>query len=478
MTKLIKKLNFINVLKPEIIAVSLILIFGIVFIFLIKPLQVPDESHQFLRAYELSDGQLFSSKNTKKGCVLGGGQISHQKKQFQNFLPTSVVSFITQNRNNYNEHILLNSNLNPSKLTSVCSTQTELNSPIGYVPQVIAILILRIINAPPIIMDYFARLFILIAWTIIIYFAIKIIPVRKWTITAIALLPIAIQQSISISPDALTTSLTALLAAYIIRSYYQNREKHFTKDLIIITILSSLATLSKPVAIATIVLIPFYFLNTVNKTQRKKIILLKIVAMLIPLISYLMWSFLMASHNISINETFILSYQKSQFFKSSQFNEFKLFLRDAKNYLLYGVYFSQFGSFEWFSKSFPHVFDYLGIAGLTIILLVSYESKKTLNIIKDKQTHLLNFGIFVSATGVFVATLFSLFIIWTPINSMLIEGIQFRYFLPILMILATINNTKFLKSSSKWYRNFIITYVLIFFIISALTLSGVIKTVS
>ena len=114
-------------------------------------------------------------------------------------------------------------------------------------------------------MDYVARLFILIAWSIIIYFAIKTIPVRKWSIGAIALLPISIQQSISISPDALTTSIVALMVAYVVRSYYEDRERKFTKDLIIITILSSLATLSKPVAIATIILIPLYFSNILKK---------------------------------------------------------------------------------------------------------------------------------------------------------------------------------------------------------------------
>ena len=287
--KIIDKVNYNNILKPEIVVTVLILIFGITFIFLIKPLEIPDEGNQFLRAYGLSDGKLLAGNNTKDGCIAEGGKILYGKNQLQNSLPDSVASFITQNINGYNEQSLLKSKLNPSNRVSVCSTQTELNSPIGYMPQILAILLLKIFNTPPIIMDYVARLFILIAWSIIIYFAIKTIPVRKWSIGAIALLPISIQQSISISPDALTTSIVALMVAYVVRSYYEDRERKFTKDLIIITILSSLATLSKPVAIATIILIPLYFSNILKKSKRKRMVILKIIAIFIPVASYL-WS--------------------------------------------------------------------------------------------------------------------------------------------------------------------------------------------
>jgi uncharacterized membrane protein len=475
--KIIDKVNYNNILKPEIVVTVLILIFGITFIFLIKPLEIPDEGNQFLRAYGLSDGKLLAGNNTKDGCIAEGGKILYGKNQLQNSLPDSVASFITQNINGYNEQSLLKSKLNPSNRVSVCSTQTELNSPIGYMPQILAILLLKIFNTPPIIMDYVARLFILIAWSIIIYFAIKTIPVRKWSIGAIALLPISIQQSISISPDALTTSIVALMVAYVVRSYYEDRERKFTKDLIIITILSSLATLSKPVAIATIILIPLYFSNILKKSKRKRMVILKIIAIFIPVASYLLWSLFIASHNISINSTFILAYQKSQFFKTSLFNELKLFFRDSKNYILYGIALSQFGSFEWFTKSFPHLFDYLGVAGLVIILIVSYDQRKMLKNVTNRQLKILNLGIIFTSIGLFVATLFALFIIWTPIGAKLIYGIQFRYFLPTFIILAAISQTKFLRSSAVWYKNFTLVYSLIFFVASVLTLTGILKIV-
>lgn len=466
-----------NKISPEKVALVLMLTFGLVFMFLIKPLQTPDEASHFIRAYELSEGKIFASKNTKKGCVLQNNQISYKSNLSESSMPKSVADFVDLNRDNYSERAQLKDSLSSSNQTAVCATQMEANSPIGYVPQIVAILLLRIINAPPILMDYLARFFILIVWTVLIYKAIKIIPVRKWAIVAIALLPISIQESISISADVLSIAPAVLFMAYVIRSYYEDRSRCIKRDLTAMTTLVTIAVLSKPVAIVLVLMIPFYYLHTSKKIFSKPN-LLKLLAILAPIVFYLIWNILAAHHNASADDVFSLAEIKTQYFRNSHLSELKAFAKEAMNYVFYGLSLDQFASFKWFTVSVPEAFSYWGVAALTLILLVGYEDKKMLNKVSSKRVKWLNSATIVTGLGILAANIFTLFIIWTPLGSFGVQGVQFRYFLPVLMVLACIVGAKFLRSSERWYRNFVLINASGLFVISVLTLTHVMVTIS
>lgn len=402
--------------------------------------------------------------------------------------PKSVTDFMaldnTTHRENYSISQQLKTNLNAKNQVNVCLLQTQANSPMGYLPQALAIAILRPFNAAPILMDYLARLFILATWTILIALGVKIIPVRKWTLVGIALLPIAIQQSISIGADVLSIAPAVLFMAILVRSYYEDRTQYSKRDMIMLAALAATATLSKPVMIALIIL-PFFYhyekthnSKPMHKRLTNSIVAYKALAILAPLVVYIVWDFLASQHKVAANDVYQLASQNASFLRDSPLAAVVIFVKQLIKYIFYGFSFDQFGAFSWFTYSVPQTWRYLGISTLLLILLISYgEASIPLAKINKKQVLHFNLATLITAIGVLVANILTLYIIWTPRNAFGVQGVQFRYFLPVFFIAACIIETKFLRSTERWYRNFVLANSIVFFAISALTLTKVLPTI-
>jgi uncharacterized membrane protein len=296
-------------------------------------------------------------------------------------------------------------------------------------------------------------------------------PVRKWTFLGIALLPIAIQQSISVSADVLSIAPVALALAIILRSYYEKREKYWKADLIKISILIAVATLAKPVMIAMILLIPFYKKKKALRESNYYVYL--ILAILTPLLLYLIWNKLSSLNNVSPSYIFSIDAQKSIIMHKHPVHLLENFLSDSVNFLLGGAAFNYFGSFEWLtsnSPALPVIFNYLGPIFLSIILITGYDTKEHLNFIKKRQIKLYNLAVIIVFAGIICADLYALFMIWTPIGANIIEGIQFRYYLAAFFVAGSTIGTKFLCTTEKAYRNFVIISSSFIFIVSLITI--------
>jgi uncharacterized membrane protein len=79
-----------------------------------------------------------------------------------------------------------------------------------------------------------------------------------------------------------------------------------------------------------------------------------------------------------------------------------------------------------------------------ILLIYSKTDLKIKNIIK--------FGSFMVSMIIYFGVLFAVYLTWTPVGSNIVEGLQGRYFLPLLTLLplgVTSNNFSFLKDKEK-----------------------------
>lgn len=467
-----------SALKPEVIAAILISLFGVIFIGILRPLDTPDEANHFVRAYEVSEGKVFGVENGDSGCVTEGGGIFKGSTDTASAMPKSVARFTSLNWKDYDLSQQFKQRLNSHDQVNVCGRQTRANSPIGYLPQAVVMALLRPFNAPPIAMDYAARILILAVWAILISLAIKIIPVRKWAFVAVALLPISIQQSISIGADPLSIAPAALFTAILVRSYFEDRSKSTERDILHLTLLAAIAALSKPVMVLLVIGLIFYNSNDHQKLQImkwsvSKRLLLKTIAICVPIILCLAWSFAAGHHGASAADVFHLAKEKSALFRSSPLGGLRLFVAQAFHYVFSGFSLDEFGSFGWFEYTIPLTWGFAGVAGLVVALLVGYEEKVApLKQLTRWSIYRFNAAAIVTALGIVGANIFTLFVIWTPLNAAGVEGVQFRYFIPAFFVLASLIQVRFLRASERWYRNFVLISASILFLISALTIAS------
>ncbi len=113
-------------------------------------------------------------------------------------------------------------------------------TPIPYVPQIAAALIARATHAIPLVTFYLGRLFNALAYVGLLALAIRITPVLRWLFAAAALLPMALYLAASWSPDAMTIAVSFLFTAALLRGVKTWR------DLTFVVITGAVVGLCKP----------------------------------------------------------------------------------------------------------------------------------------------------------------------------------------------------------------------------------------
>jgi hypothetical protein len=202
-------------MSPERFVAVVGLAFGLLLCVLTPPFAAPDEPAHMYRAWSIANGRLL---------VRGGGA----------WVPTSYVDLATQSLRQIRgvdsgragwglirrlAHIPLRSNVRSFVRVPAESWKTPLGytapsyTPVGYLASAPAVLLCNLVNAPPLVHLYAARVANVIVATILLVFAIAHAPFGKWTLTLAALVPMSVYVRASSSIDGLTTALAYLLIA-------------------------------------------------------------------------------------------------------------------------------------------------------------------------------------------------------------------------------------------------------------------------
>ncbi len=188
------------------------------------PETIPDEALHFDSAYQYSNIMMFKAnqRSEKRTCDL---------------TYTDTDSII--NKQSYykvsENHELFCSNAQMQPVSDNLVT----NAPIAYVPAAIGIVIARIFHLGPLYLYNLGRIFNMLACYGLMYFAIKKIPFGKSMLFTLCFLPMVTHLVCSYSYDGMILSLAFILSAYILDMIYSN--KQITKqDIAIVTILSIL----------------------------------------------------------------------------------------------------------------------------------------------------------------------------------------------------------------------------------------------
>jgi uncharacterized membrane protein len=98
------------------------------------------------------------------------------------------------------------------------TTLTGTYSPVGYLPQVLGIDLVRVFGGSPLLTLYVAELFVLITCVALVFLALRLTPFGAPVLALVALLPMSMALSASLNPNAVLNAGAILWIALVLRS--------------------------------------------------------------------------------------------------------------------------------------------------------------------------------------------------------------------------------------------------------------------
>src|SRR5689334_14886449 len=172
---------------PETAFLLLACCFGLLFVFITPPTQAADETTHFYRAFQLSEGHVFSQPiEAGYGASLPKDVYVTSRQLF-----ADIPSHYERKFNYHQLPSLLKRRINFSDRMPVHLEGAAVYSPIGYLPQIVAIWLVRLLWPSTVLMYYLGRLASLGVWIACIYWAMRLWPINKWALFALALIPMS-----------------------------------------------------------------------------------------------------------------------------------------------------------------------------------------------------------------------------------------------------------------------------------------------
>lgn len=412
---------------------------GIVYVFIVPIYRGHDEHAHFFRAYEISKGVL----NTKIENHMSLTQIP---KAFEDI---TLESGKYCNETHYNEVInFLKTETKEGENITENGCYMAVYSPIPYIPQAITIAVFDLLTDNVAVMFYATRLVNLIVSVMILYVAMKTIPFGKKIIFLIAIIPTTMTQIASLSPDATTITSCILFVSYILKLLYEKR--NMTKKEVV-----KIAALGGVVALCKIVYIPFILLALLIPRKRyesKKKYWTSIAIMIVlPIVINLIWLMIAGTHLALIDAN------KA----SSQTMNILTNIPEYIRVVLYTVQYS-FGTLitELFGGALLHndLVNNGMLIVLPVILLFIFE------ILLDEELREkleMNTKVLLGAIILIIMCLIvtSLYVQWSPLKWFYVNGIQGRYFIPLLLpATVLLGQNQWVKKKGKVNLQSIISY--------------------
>lgn len=427
-------------LKLENIFLLLSVFFGLFYIVGFPPSQLPDDTPDYLRTLEVSKLQLTTpQKNEKVGRNLSEniGKVYSSKKY-------SDLKRI--------KDLKLNNNLrfygyaNKSLYAFVC-----------YIPQALGVGLARILNFPILIQIIFGKVFNYLLYIILIYLSIKYIPIKKELILFISLLPMSLQEATSLSPDSLIISSLIALISFIIYQRTNKNTKMNNRNMILLAVLSVVISLCKIVYLPLVFLI-YLIPNNKFKSSKQKYIYCSIVCF-ISIVLNLYWlsissSYLVAFHGRS-NSSLQLKY-----ILSNPIGYIIILYRTIDYYIL--IYLEEMVgcSLGQFVVGTSPIMVLISIIILFMLLIGRLKKGKTIFNILEKTY------IAVLLIGTVLLMFTSLYMQWTGYKASMVDGVQGRYFIPLLTIFSML----FSKEQEKEYGKKLTYFIFFMNIMSVLAI--------
>ena len=232
--------------KIAVIAVSL---FSLVSLIVLTPGSTPDEPAHYLISYNYSDYMLAVPLRVDNYETPDANHLYMRdcdRDFFVNCKDLTVKPVNYSNVSNRFDFVSRETTLNLTDTESLGSGSIDRNppAPLGYMLSALGISVGRILHLGGAPTYYLGRIFNIAAFVIMLYWAIKIIPVGKELLLVISLFPMVQQTTASYSYDSFILGIAFIFTALLISILY-SPDKVSLKQLIVLSVLCFIIAPSK-----------------------------------------------------------------------------------------------------------------------------------------------------------------------------------------------------------------------------------------
>ena len=186
--------------REEKLFLAIIIPLGLIYIFMMAPLAIPDEQAHYQTSYQLSSILSFQGGRATAEHLDYTGLGGH-------FNLTSAYDRIIRD---------LFAPLNPEEIP--LPYRYDLTYPLMYFPQALGLMIGRLLGGNLVRLFVIGRLFNLLFYSLCVYWAIRSAPKYKTMFVLAGLMPISVHQAASFSYDAFNIGGALLLLAIVLRA--------------------------------------------------------------------------------------------------------------------------------------------------------------------------------------------------------------------------------------------------------------------
>lgn len=419
-----------NIASAHALFVIIALAAGIAFIKLTPPLWGIDELTHFARVYQLSQGKL------KEDYIHG---------QYGGSLPVNIIKLnstvyrdLIDNTTSPNTHGQIDdtkiySDIESQKPSAQKNTYlfpgSGIYSPIAYAAPALGSFSARILNLNIGGFIFMARLYTLLLYIFLVTLSLRLLndSKAKWLVFTVALMPMSLYQASIVNVDSLAIGLSILLFALIYRAWVAGNDVT-KKQFLLIFAIAGLISLAKPNY--WLLAMPALLVGT-RKTERLFTFPAKLILAAITAIPFLLW-------NLSVSEVAKagLSMQVNNSYKVESVKQLVYVLTHPIHFI--GSILSGEIHNSWFNQMVGFLgWNYVALPAFLICFI--FMTVFAAAIYKDELNRKLNRGVPLAILIAGLLTSLSIFTIfylsYTPLKSSVINGVQGRYFIPVLPFL-------------------------------------------
>ncbi|MDE7311294.1 MAG: DUF2142 domain-containing protein [Eubacterium sp.] len=407
--------------KPEYLFAFLYLSLGILYM-CINPLYgVPDESAHFARTYGISEGS-FVTEGVDGG--IGTGSRLPENLLYGNKGPSMKIGDIAAGKD---------VELSDQKVFMDYWT-SALYSPFTYTAQVLGVAVGKLVSNKVFFIAYCGRFAAWLAAGCILFFAIRYIPFGKHTLIAVSLLPMNMHESISLAGDTFTFAVAVAFFAFVLYLRYTKKGTMGRKDYVLLYVLLFF------IASCKIVYVPLCMLAFLIPAERfgskrnyGKHVLLAALEVLLTACSWLAISMHILDGQLNGK-----SAEQVQYLLSHPLLYVETVVNTTVTYGE-GLVKSMLGSsLGWLSIAVNS-----GIIAMVAVNL-AYVCVFEKGVWKDEESKWPRVWTIGAVACVVFVMYTSLYVQWTELEKNIIDGLQGRYFLPVLFpfLLSLKNGSK------------------------------------
>ena len=459
--------------KLEIFFPVLIFIFGLVFMAVIIPLSPPDEQYHYECSLQLSNkilGHVEDHKVVNKEYV----NYSHFYGHYN--ISNGYIRFLRD----INEPLDLSSHD-----FTITSDVDEVYS-VYFIPQTVGITIARLLGVNMLRTFYAGRLTNLIFYCVCIYFVIKNTPSYKMLFGVIASMPIFIQTAASMSYDCYVIALSMLILSFFMK--WKMCEDRIKPIDYVVTLLCCLGLANAKYVYSMLTLLFFLVSKDRFGSTSKKILfcLLLCAAGMYAFLPILMERITIIIKHLVINKVSFDLFLKKEMeyynvisnetgFGTDNFQHFEMAYFYYEPLYTLRIYYRtiRYGIKSWLYNSIGRT-----LSGNTLVLPINFARAMTgllfvTSIMEEQYVPSIFTKLSIVLVSAFIGLLIltGFFLTWTDVNQEIIkdyggeiiQGVQGRYFSPLIPYFMTIFNNKKIKLPKKLDKYIIFGLILLTF---------------